>query len=320
MATLSKGGDNLSPPLWKCGNQPLFEIGFSIAATIICILLFLIYFYTMENIKLFESKQVRSHWDELEEKWYFVVADVVTILTNAPDSTDYIKKMRRRDQSLSAEWGQYVISVSMETNGGIQKLNCTDVRGLLRIIQSIPSPKAEPFKRWLAQVGSDRIAENENPGLAADRARAQYKANGYPDEWIERRMRSILIREELTGEWMRNGLTNHTEFAILSNDISKATFELTPQEHRDLKGLEKENLRDHMTDLELLFTMLGEASTTAIVKAQQPKGLQPNRQAAKQGGNIAGNARKELEAKTGERIVSTQNFLPPKPDRSRLKD
>ena len=236
----------------------------------------------MGNIKLFESKQIRSVWNEADEKWYFVVADVVQVLTDTSNPTDYIKKMRKRDDELSKGWGQLVTPLSVDTIGGKQKLNCANSKGLLRIIQSIPSPKAEPFKLWLAQVGSDRLDEIENPELAAQRTRELYKLKGYPDDWIEKRMRSIAIREELTEEWKNRGVKEQREYSILTAEISRATFGLTPSEYKKLKGLKSQNLRDHMTDLELIFSMLGEASTTEIVKTQNPKGFIQNQKAAVQ--------------------------------------
>jgi DNA-damage-inducible protein D len=225
----------------------------------------------MSNIKLFESKQVRSVWNEADQKWYFVVADVVQILTDTPNPSDYIKKMRKRDEQLSKGWGQFVTPLLVDTAGGKQNLNCANAQGLLRIIQSIPSPKAEPFKLWLAQVGSDRLEEIENPELATQRTRELYKLKGYPDDWIEKRMRSIAIREELTEEWKNRGVKEQTEYAILTAEISKATFGLSPSEYKKVKGLKSQNLRDHFTDLELIFSMLGEASTTEIVKNTKPE-------------------------------------------------
>jgi DNA-damage-inducible protein D len=264
----------------------------------------------MSNIKLFESKQIRTVWNQADEKWYFVVADVIQVLTETPNPSDYIKKMRKRDEELSKGWGQFVTPLSVDTAGGKQKLNCANAKGLLRIIQSIPSPKAEPFKLWLAQVGSDRLDEIENPELATHRTRELYKLKGYPDDWIEKRMRSIAIREELTEEWKNRGVKEQKEYAILTAEISKATFGLTPSEYKKVKRLKSQNLRDHMTDLELIFSMLGEASTTAIVKTKNPKGFIQNKVAAKQGGRIAGDARKALEIKTGEKVVSKENYLP----------
>lgn len=264
----------------------------------------------MSNIKLFESKQIRTVWNEPDQKWYFVVADVVQILTDTPNPTDYIKKMRKRDELLLQGWGQLVTPLLVDTSGGKQKLNCANAQGLLRIIQSIPSPKAEPFKLWLAQVGSDRLDEIENPELATQRTRELYKLKGYPDDWIEKRMRSIAIREELTEEWKNRGVKEQKEYAILTAEISKATFGLTPAEYKKVKGLKSQNLRDHMNDLELIFSMLGEASTTAIVKTRSPKGFIENQIVAKQGGSVAGKARRDLETKTGKKVVSTENYLP----------
>lgn len=273
----------------------------------------------MSNIKLFESKQIRTTWNEQEQKWYFVIADVVQVLTDTPNPTDYIKKMRKRDELLSQGWGQLVTPLVVDTAGGKQKLNCANAQGLLRIIQSIPSPKAEPFKLWLAQVGADRLDEIENPELATQRTRELYKLKGYPDDWIEKRMRSIAIREELTEEWKNRGVKEQKEYAILTAEISKATFGLTPSQYKKVKGLKSQNLRDHMNDLELIFSMLGEASTTAIVKTQNPKGFTQNQKAAKQGGSVAGKARKDLEAKTGQKIVSPENYLPESTKKKQIK-
>ena len=263
----------------------------------------------MNTIKLFESKNIRSVWNEAEEKWYFSVQDVVSILTETVDAKDYIKKIKKRDLQLNNNWGTICPLVEMVAGDGRKrKIQAADTKGLLRIIQSIPSPKAEPFKLWLAQIGSERIDEIENPELAIQRTREIYKLKGYSDEWIEKRMRSIAIREELTDEWYQRGVKAQKEYAILTAQISKATFGLTPSEYKQVKSLKRENLRDHMTDLELIFSMLGEASTTAIVKTQNPKGFTENKKVAKQGGDVAGNARKELENKTGKSIISSENF------------
>jgi DNA-damage-inducible protein D len=263
----------------------------------------------MNSIKLFESKAVRSVWNEAEEKWYFSVQDVVSVLTDTVNVKDYIKKIKKRDLQLNSNWGTICPLVEMNAaDGKKRKVQAADSKGLLRIIQSIPSPKAEPFKLWLAQVGAERIEEIENPELAIQRTRETYKLKGYSDEWIEKRMRSIAIREELTDEWSQRGVKEQKEYAILTAQISKATFGLTPSEYKVVKNLKRENLRDHMTDLELIFSMLGEASTTAIVKTQNPKGFTENKKAAKQGGEVAGNARKELEEKTGKSIISSENF------------
>ncbi len=267
----------------------------------------------MSSVKLFESKQIRSVWNETDEKWYFSVQDVVEVLTETVDVKDYIKKMRKRDSQLNDNWGTICPLVEMiAADGKKRKIQASDTKGLLRIIQSIPSSKAEPFKLWLAQVGSDRLEEIENPELATQRTRELYKLKGYPDDWIEKRMRSIAIREELTDEWSSRGVKEQKEYAILTAEISKATFGLTPSEYKNVKGLKSQNLRDHMTDLELIFSMLGEASTTAIVKTQNPEGFDENKKVAKQGGAVAGNARKELESKTGQKVVSAKNHLPEK--------
>lgn len=264
----------------------------------------------MPNIKLFESKQIRTVWNETDEKWYFVVSDVIQVLTDTPNPSDYIKKMRKRDDELAKGWGQIVPLLWVETAGGKQKMGCANAKSLLRIIQSIPSPKAEPFKLWLAQVGSDRLDEIENPELATQRTRELYKLKGYPDDWIEKRMRSIAIREELTDEWKNRDVKEKKEYSILTAEISKATFGLTPSEYKKVKGLKSQNLRDHMTDLELIFSMLGEASTTEIVKTQNPNGFTENHEAARLGGAVAGNARLELESRTGKKVVSKENYLP----------
>ncbi len=208
----------------------------------------------MSNIKLFESKKIRSVWNETEQKWYFSIQDVIEVLTDTVDAKDYIKKMKKRDTQLSSNWGTICPLVEMEAaDGKRHKVQAADTKGLLRIIQSIPSPKAEPFKLWLAQVGSDRLDEIENPELAAQRTRELYKLKGYPDDWIEKRMRSIAIREELTEERKSSGVKQQKEYAILTAEISKATFGLLPSQHKKVKGLKTQNLRDHMTDLGINF-------------------------------------------------------------------
>ena len=265
----------------------------------------------MSSVKLFHSKQIRSSWNENDQKWYFSVQDVVEVLTDSTDVKQYIKRMLSRDELLKSNWGTICTLVEMEAaDGKRRKVQAADAKGLLRIIQSIPSAKAEPFKLWLAQVGSDRLDEIENPELAIKRTRELYKLKGYPNNWIEKRLRSIAIREELTEEWKNRGVKEQKEYAILTAEISKATFGLTPFDYKKLKGLKNHKLRDHMTDLELIFSMLGEASTTAIVKTKNPKGFIQNKESAKQGGRIAGDARKALELKTGEEVVSKDNFLP----------
>jgi len=274
----------------------------------------------MNSIKLFERKQVRSEWNEEEQKWFFSVQDVVEILTDSSDVKQYIKKMLARDEQLKSNWGTICTLVEMEAaDGKKRKIQAADTKGLLRIIQSVPSSKAEPFKLWLAQVGSDRLDEIENPEMAAQRTRELYKLKGYSDDWIEKRMRSIAIREELTEEWKNRDVNNQKEYAILTAEISKATFGLTPAQYKDLKGLKSQNLRDHMNDLELIFSMLGEAATTAIVKTQNPKGFIENKKTAKQGGEVAGKARLDLESKTGQKVISSENYLPETQKKKQIK-
>ena len=265
----------------------------------------------MSQIKLFESKQIRSVWNETEEKWYFSVQDVIEVLTDSIDPKQYIKRMLSRDQNLKAKWGTICTPVEMlAADGKRRKIQAADTQGLLRIIQSIPSPKAEPFKLWLAKVGAERLAEIENPELATQRTRELYKLKGYPDDWIEKRMRSIAIREELTEEWSKRGIKEKMEYAILTGEISKAAFGLTPKEYKEVKGLKSQNLRDHMTDLELIFSMLGEASTKEIAVNTDTQGFDENKKAARAGGKIAGDARKQLELKSGKSVVTGDNFLP----------
>jgi hypothetical protein len=265
----------------------------------------------MSNIKLFESKQIRSVWNEQEEKWYFSVQDVISILTESSDIKQYIKRMLSRDVILKSNWGTICTPVEMiAADGKKRKIQAADAQGLLRIIQSVPSPKSEPFKLWLAKVGAERLEEIENPELATQRARELYKLKGYADEWIEKRMRSIAIREELTEEWKNRGVKEKLEYAILTAEISKATFGLTPKEYKEIKGLKSQNLRDHMSDLELIFSMLGEASTKEITVNTNTQGFDENKKAAKAGGKIAGDARKQLELKSGKKVVTNQNYLP----------
>jgi hypothetical protein len=256
---------------------------------------------------LFQRQEIRRtiHNDE----WWFVVVDVVAALTDAANPTDYLNKIRRRDPELAKGYGQIVHPLLFQTTGGPQNLNCANTEGLFRIIQSIPSPKAEPFKRWLAKVGYERIQEIENPELAAKRTRAIYKAKGYSDDWIEKRMRSIAIRDELTDEWQKRGVKEQREYAILTAEISKATFGLTPGQYAEFKRLKRENLRDHMTDLELIFSMLGEAATTEIARNRGAQGFPQNKHAARSGGSVAGNARRELEKKSGRKVVTSGNYL-----------
>lgn len=266
----------------------------------------------MSNIKLFESKKIRSVWNEEEQKWYFSVIDVIGVLTESSRPRKYWSDLKKKlvDEGfnqLSAKIGQ----LKLESDDGKKYLtDVADAETLMRLIQSIPSPKAEPFKRWLAKVGYERLEEIENPELAQHRMREIYKAKGYSDEWIEKRVRGIAVRDELTNEWKKRGVKEGKEYSILTAEISKATFGLVPSDYKKLKGLTKqqENLRDHMTDLELIFTMLGEASTTEIARTKEAQGFPENKKAAKEGGTVAGNARKELEKKSGRKVVTNQNY------------
>ncbi len=275
----------------------------------------------MSHIKLFESRQIRSEWNEKEQKWYFAIIDVVEILTESNNPRRYWSDLKRKLNTEGfSQLYEIIVQLKMISSDGKKyTTDCADAKGLLRIIQSIPSPKAEPFKQWLAQVGSDRLDEIENPELATQRTRELYKLKGYPDDWIEKRMRSIAIREELTEEWKTRGVKEHIEYAILTAEISKATFGLTPAEYKNFKGLKSQNLRDHMTDLELIFSMLGEASTTKVTRAKNAKGFIENKAAAKIGGKIAGNALKELEKESGEKVITSENYLPVKESSKRLK-
>ncbi|MEK9154358.1 MAG: Bro-N domain-containing protein [Patescibacteria group bacterium] len=268
------------------------------------------------RIALFKGKEIRRTLYSGE--WWFVIADAVVVLTDSTQPEGYIKDMRRRDPELSTGWGQIATPLSIPTAGGPQKLNCANTEGIFRIIQSIPSPKAEPFKRWLANVGYERIQEIENPELATKRTRMLYKLKGYGDDWIEKRMRGIAIREELTDEWKNRGAQDRKDYEILTAEISKATFGVTPGEYKKLKGLRRENLRDHMDDFELIFNMLGERSTTEIHRQEKSEGVIKLKQDAHRGGGVAGNARKELEKELGRSVVSKKNFLQKSEDKRRL--
>jgi len=263
-----------------------------------------------DHLVVFQHRKIRRILHKGE--WWFSVVDVVGALSGSDRPRKYwsdLKQKIERDEGvneLSEKIGQLKLP---SADGKLYETDCANTETLFRIIQSIPSPKAEPFKRWLAKVGYERIKEIENPELATQRTRALYKAKGYPDAWIEKRMRGIAVREELTGEWDKRGVKGQQEYAILSAEIAEATFGLKPHQHKKLKGLKRENLRDHMTDLELIFSMLGEASTTEIARTHDAQGFPANRRAAWAGGKIAGDARNKLERQTGRRVVSRENFL-----------
>lgn len=263
------------------------------------------------RIVVFQEQAIRRTWHG--EEWWFSVVDVCAVLTGSRDAGAYWRKLKQRLGAEGSEVVTFCHGLKLEAPDGKQRItDCANTEGLFRIIQSIPSPKAEPFKRWLAQVGYERVQEIEDPELASVRARELYEAKGYPKDWIEKRLRSIAVRGALTEEWKQRGVTEGREYSILTAEIARATFGLTPGGHKKLKGLEQAraaNLRDHMTDLELIFTMLGEASTTEIAKRKDAQGFQQNKAAAKEGGAVAGNARKELEAKSGQPVVSRENYL-----------
>lgn len=266
----------------------------------------------MNNIKLFQEKKIRSVWNEEEQQWYFSVVDVVGALTDSVNPTDYLKKMRKRDEELATYLGTTCPQVEMVTDTGKKrKTLAANVQALFRIIQSIPSPKAEPFKLWLAQVGYERVQEIENPELAQERMKELYEQKGYPKDWIDKRLRGIAIRQNLTDEWKERGITEKSDYAILTAEISRATFGLTPSDYKIYKGLTKknQNLRDHMSDLELIFTMLGERVTTEISQKEKPDTFTKSKQVAQRGGNVAGVAREQAEKELGRSVVSPENFL-----------
>ena len=259
------------------------------------------------SIKLFEDKLVRSVWDEEKEEWFFSVNDVVQILTDSTNVTDYIKKMRKRDEELGKGWGQIVTPLSVQTAGGKQKTNFANTQGLFRIIQSIPSKKAEPFKQWLAKVGAERLDQLQDPELSIKQGLEDYRRLGYSDDWINQRLKSIEIRKDLTDQWKEHNVEEGVQYAALTDIIYQAWAGKTAKEYKKFKGLKKENLRDNMTNEELVLNMLAELSATSITKAKNPQTLEENAQCAHEGGNVAAVARRELESKTGRSIVTPLN-------------
>ncbi|MBP5401967.1 MAG: Bro-N domain-containing protein [Treponema sp.] len=265
------------------------------------------------QIKLFQDSKIRSIWDEKEQQWYFSVIDVIAVLTDSVNPRDYWFKMKKRVHSedgieLSTICRQLKMTAS---DGKMRETDAANVKALFRIIQSIPSQKAEPFKQWLSQVGYERILEIENPELAQERMKTLYEQKGYPKDWIDKRLRGIAIRQNLTDEWKERGISREKDYAILTAEISKATFGLTPSQYKAVKGLNKknQNLRDHMTDLELIFTMLGERVTTEISQQEKPASFEANKNVARRGGKVAGIARNETEKELGHSIISSQNYL-----------
>jgi hypothetical protein len=262
------------------------------------------------KIAIFKGKQIRK--TIYQGEWYFSIIDVVAVLTQSPNPRRYwsnLKIQLSENEGFTQLYSKTVQLKLLAPDGKMRETDTANTETIFRIMQSIPSAKAELFKRWLAKVGYERIQEIEDPELAARRGRAIYKAKGYPDDWIEKRMRGIAIREQLTNEWEKRGVQEERQYAILTAEIADATFGLKPSEHKKLKGLKNQNLRDHMTDLELVFTMLGEASTTEIAVQNDAQGFHQNKKAAREGGEIAGNARKELEQKSGRKVISKSNYL-----------
>jgi len=260
------------------------------------------------SIAVFRSKEIRK--TIYNNEWWFSVVDVCDVLTKSTDPGAYWRKLKQRLKQEGSEAVTFCHGLKLVApDGKFRKTDCANTEGIFRIIQSIPSPKAEPFKRWLAKVGYERVQEIDDPELATKRTRALYKAKGYSDDWIEKRMRGIAIREELTDEWKKRAVRREKEYAILTAEIAKAAFGVTPGEHKKLKGLNRENLRDHMTDLELIFSMLGEAATTEITRVDDAEGFQESKRAAHKGGEVAGTARKDLERKTRKKVVSPENYL-----------
>ncbi len=260
------------------------------------------------SIRLFESSKIRTAWDEEQEEWYFSVQDVVAVLTESADPKQYIKKMRTRDPELSANWGTICTPVEMiAADGKRRKVQSANTEGLLRIIQSIPSPKAEPFKIWLAQVGRERIEETIDPEQAIDRALETYQKKGYDADWIHQRILSIRVRNELTAEWQECGVQQGREYAILTDEITRAWSGMTTRQYKKLKGLTSENLRDNMSTMEIVLNMLAEATTTELSKAHQPEGFSQSQRIARRGGSYAGQVRQSIEEDTGRPVVTSQN-------------
>lgn len=262
------------------------------------------------KLQIYDEKPIRTAWDAKKEEWFFSVSDVVQALTDSADPKQYIKKMRSRDPELASKWGTICTPVEMiAADGKKRKIQAADTKGLLRIIQSIPSPKAEPFKMWLAQVGAERIDETIDPELAIDRALETYLKKGYSEEWIHQRLMSIRVRNDLTAQWDSHGIEKGREYAILTDEITRAWAGMNTRQYKNLKGLRKENLRDNMSDLELVLNMLAEATTTELTKAHDPQGLTENQCIARRGGKVAGDARKAIEADTGTPVITAKNAM-----------
>ena len=263
------------------------------------------------EIKIFDGNKIRSAWDSEKEEWYFSVVDIVGVLTNSNDAGAYWRKLKQR---LTAEGSEVVtfchaLKIKSHKDGKMYKTDVADIQGIFRIIQSIPSPKAEPFKMWLAEVGKERIDETIDPELTINRALETYFKKGYNKEWINQRLQSIQVRKELTDTWQDHGIKESREYAILTNEISKAWSGMTTKEYKTFKRLKKENLRDNMSSTELILNMLAETATKDIANSTNPQGLEENKKVARRGGNIAGNARKEIEQETGNSVITSKNAL-----------
>lgn len=265
----------------------------------------------MDNeIKLFEGRQIRSAWDNEKEEWYFSIIDIVGVLTDSKDPGAYWRKLKQRLKEEGNESVTNCHTLKMHAaDGKMRETDVADMQGIFRIIQSVPSPKAEPFKMWLAEVGKERIDEIIDPELIIDRALDTYLKKGYSREWINQRLQAIQVRKELTDTWQDHGVKAGKEYAILTNEISKAWSGMTTREYKNLKGLKKENLRDNMSTLEIVLNMLAEATTTELTKTKNPQGLDENKKVAKDGGSIAGNARKEIEKETGQPVITSKNAI-----------
>jgi hypothetical protein len=272
-----------------------------------------------ESIKLFESKKIRTHWNETEEKWYFSIIDIVEVLTESPRPRKYWNALKTKLHEEGSELSHKLGQLKMQAEDGkMRETDVADTESLLRIIQSIPSPKAEPFKQWLAKVGYERMQELQDPAQSLDRARENWQRLGRSEKWIQQRMTGQETRNKLTDYWKDAGIKEQDEFALLTNIIHQEWTDLTVKQHKELKGLKSQNLRDHMSEAELIFTALAELSTRQIAETDEAKGLRENAKASKKGGSVAKNARKELESKTGRDVVTGENFLPPAKEKSPL--
>lgn len=267
----------------------------------------------MSNIKLFDGKEIRTHWDEEKQEWYFSVVDVVGVLSGSSQPRKYWNDLKKKLDTMGSELSENIGQLKMQSSDGkFYKTDVLGTKGMLRLVQSIPSPNAEPFKMWLAEVGDDRLNETADPELAIDRALKTYLKKGYSREWINQRLMSIEVRKELTDEWEDSGISTDKEYAILTDEITKAWSGKTVNQYKSHKGLKKESLRDNMTNLEIVLNMLAEATTTEISKKEQPAGFEESLKVAREGGSVAGNARKDIEKRVGKSVVSSKNSKSPK--------